>query len=297
MATGARYAFPFRAGHPLSGGEATYDATVSGLQSLQEAVKQAKHILVIGGGTVGTEFAGEVGAYYRSQLDVGAKKVTLVSRSEALCGTEYGSALPRKLASQLKQMKVQLLLGDSIDVESLPERQSPVGLEGIGPVNPTTIVTAKGTELKDVDFILVSLGPDANTPLVEKAAPGQVSRAGIEPDGHLRLSGPLSNYFTLGDAADLTSLGVAKMIVPIGSHAGVVSQNIVSLVKAKQAGKPEESVQLKSASAPPKVIIVTMGPRGGSFATPFWTFGEWIASTIKSRSLFISNFKSTFVSN
>lgn len=194
-------------------------------------------------------------------------------------------------------MKVQLLLGDSIDVQSLPKRNSPVGLEGIGPVDPTTLVTAKGTELKDVDFILVSLGPDAKNPVADDAAPGKVSRAGIEPDVHLRLSGHLSNYFTLGDAADLSSLGVAKMIVSIGSHAGVVSDNIVSLIKAKQSGQREDDVKLKSASAPPKLIIVTMGPWGGAFATPFWTFGEWVASAIKSRTLFVSTFKSMFVSS
>lgn len=290
LATGSEYAFPFRAGHPLTGGEVTYDATVSGLKSLQEAVKAAKHILVVGGGTVGVEFAGEVGAYYSSSLDVGAKKVTLVSRGKDLCGTGYGTALPAKLKAQLERMKVNLILGDSVDIASLPERQSPAGLPGVGAIPSTEVVTQSGAKLEDVDFVLIAVGPDAKNKLISDAAPGEVTRAGIEPDENLRLTGALKNYFVFGDAADLLARGVAKMIVPIKGHAAVVADNILSLIKSE--GK---ATKLKTASAPPGVIIVTVGPRGGVFVTPYWTFGEWTASLLKSKSLFMSSFESAFV--
>lgn len=262
-------------------------------------MERARHVLVVGGGAVGVEYAGEIGHFYASDLARGAKRVTLVSRGKELCGAGWGASLHNKLQRQLRNMHVRLILEDEVDIGALPPLQSPAReTGGAGAIPPTTLTTRKGQELTDVDFVLAAVGPDASNPLLGDAFPGgDVTRAGIQPDVHLRLSGPLKNYFVLGDAADLAYLGVPKMIVPLSSHAAVVAGNIAALIQAKVDGKKEEEVPLQSASAPPRVMIVTLGPCGGAFVTPFWTFGEWMASLLKSRSLFLGAFTSAFVAS
>ena len=78
----------------------------------REAVKGAQKILIVGGGPVGIELAGEIASVYGNE-----KEVTLVHGEENLLSSSFPNKLRDSLAKQLKDLNVNLILGDKIDVQ------------------------------------------------------------------------------------------------------------------------------------------------------------------------------------
>lgn len=111
IATGSNYAFPCR--------PPTQDSSIDGVRKLfratQEAIKASSSILIVGGGPVGIEFAGEVKAAYPQ-----GKEVTLVHAGKALMeGEGYKESLGRSLLDQLRARGVHVVFNKRLDTHGL----------------------------------------------------------------------------------------------------------------------------------------------------------------------------------
>ncbi|KAK0539508.1 hypothetical protein OC842_000930 [Tilletia horrida] len=267
LATGSTYPSPSRpVSDKLSEAKAAF-------KKLQSDIRKAKSILIIGGGEVGVEIAGEIRAVYP-----GDKKVTLVSRSDRLIGKSTPPALHNKLYPQLISRNVDVLLGDSVD---LPKDISSTSLLS----EPRSFTSQNGADIPDVDLVIVATGTKPAIDLFAKADPASIVDGQIKVD-HKTLradSSVLTKWFAAGDVAQLPGL---KTHVNAKTGGEVAAANIVSLLKGGKGDAKSFSVM--------NVTAVPLGPKAGAINLFGWVFGEWTISAIKGRSLFVGQFQGTY---
>ncbi|CAG8784738.1 3134_t:CDS:2, partial [Acaulospora morrowiae] len=103
----------------------------------RNAIKDAKRILIIGGGPVGIELAGEIATNYQD------KQITLVHSDTGLLNSKFPPKIRNMLADQLKELNVKLVFGEKVDLTS-------GNLNGL---TTTTLKTNKDTVIEsDVQF-------------------------------------------------------------------------------------------------------------------------------------------------
>lgn len=107
---GSKYPYPCR---PHSG--SSFTQTIEDLRATQLEVSRARHILVIGGGPVGIEFAGEVAAHYDGRHGREKKQITVVhSRERLLDQPGWKEKLGKSLKQQLESYGVEVVLGKKV---------------------------------------------------------------------------------------------------------------------------------------------------------------------------------------
>lgn len=155
--------------------------TVADALQVEEALRQAKHALVIGGGMLGLEAA------YR------------ISRKGT--ATTVVEKLPRLLANQLDESGSEIFANHvrecGISVVTSGDIVSIGGIDGFKQSPVSHVRMADGTTI-DADFILVSIGVHANTGLAGPA--GIATGKRIRTDKTMRTS--VAGIYAAGDAAD-----------------------------------------------------------------------------------------------
>ncbi|CAG8677153.1 4507_t:CDS:2 [Cetraspora pellucida] len=119
IATGSNYPKP---------GKLIADNKEEGVVDLvtqRNAVKHAKKILIIGGGPVGIELAGEIASVYRN------KEITLIHSENHLLNEKFPQKMKDLLAKQLRKLNVKLIFGERINLSSssIGDGLSPLTLE------------------------------------------------------------------------------------------------------------------------------------------------------------------------
>lgn len=185
------------------------------LKKQQADVAAATSFLIVGGGAVGAEFAGEVLAAHPN------KKVTLVTRDSVLLGKQWVPKFPAKVEGQLQRMGAEILYDSSVDLEGVETNvllSSPQDFKA-------------GSTTVSADFVLIATGGKPNVEIVPEAA---LSEGRIAVDSNLRLTyAPLKErYFALGDAANAEG---AKTHYVSKFQAAVVANNIVAVIKSSSA--------------------------------------------------------------
>ncbi|BFZ54181.1 Apoptosis-inducing factor 2 [Savitreella phatthalungensis] len=231
-----------------------------------EEIAAAKSILVIGGGAVGVEFAGEVGEKYQGTR---RKDITLVHRGEELLSDAYPLKSRKLLTTQLRALGVDVALRTSTDGKV--ESKKPVKLSDGRTITPDLVYTAVGNK--------------PNSDLMRA-----FDSSAISENGCIKVSSTLQvenhpRIFALGDVADI---GEVKMAAKTSYQAPVVAANIASLVNSNDT----PSKQYKPGT---EFIIVTVGTKAGAAVLPIWqlSFGGWMASMVKGKSLFLPKYRAT----
>lgn len=231
-------------------------------ESFADRLDQASKILIVGGGPIGIELAGEI------TQDVPGKKVTIVeANADILRGTS------RKVASRalktLEARGVTFHLGQKVMEPSF-------GTEPDGGVARTD----KGLEL-EYDLIFWAVGSKPNT---DYFPPDQLSPEGRIPvDQHLRVAGT-DNVFALGDIAGLNEVKKAIYVI---DHLKTVIKNIRSLL----AGKPPRASY--KAQTGNDIMVVTLGRTGGVGHVPVLgtiTAG-WLIRMIKAKDMLVGMYR------
>lgn len=234
IAAGSTYAIPMR---PLS---IKLIEAKQGLKNMQKEVSAAKHILIIGGGPVGVEFAGEVKAQHPN------KKITLISSGNGLI-EGFKPSLGKSLVNQLKDKNVNVRLNTSIELTSEHIEKS----QRLQQDQPLQVRLSDGSEIK-TDFLFIATGGKPNTSLVPQAAldNGKPSRIDVNP-GTLRLNyPPLANkWFALGDA---TNAPGPKTFVNVTSQAPIIAAQVKSLITSGSAST-------QAYKGPTNVMVVVSG--------------------------------------
>ncbi|KAL0564788.1 hypothetical protein V5O48_017250 [Marasmius crinis-equi] len=228
------------------------------IEERRREFKEAKDILLVGGGSVGIELAGEL-------RDLSTdKKITIVHRDRMLLNSTYPDKMRNAMQEQLEKRNISLILNDSVNVST------PGPFEG-------TITTSGGKTLNP-DFVVYTWGGRPNTDLIRASlGEGVLTETGlVKVKPTLQLEGR-SNVFAVGDIVNWSEQKTAMKAL---AHVAVVVKNIIDLL----AGKPTMAVYKGSMEA----IAVTNGKEQGVTYLPFlWglVLKSWLTAMLKSRSL------------
>lgn len=319
IALGSSYAAPMKTE------KSTVSEAVSELTDYAAKLKAAKSVLIVGGGPVGVELAGEIA------VDNPDKKVTLVHAGESL--VEHGGVpkLQSGLLASLKAKGVEVLLGHRVT--------SNVST-GFG---NKTVMTDKGVSIEsDAQFRCVgtTLNSSSLRGLTAGAGEGVLDAAGrFKVNSYLQLEGS-EHVFAVGDVCntDETKLGytaalhgpvaagnvskLAKYMAEMyrssgkatleetkgpGSRKNTMDTSLDSRSTEGRAAAETEPATLTERSAPVakpvltaykgapmNIMAVTVGRSGGltQFSTSL-VFGDFVTRMIKAKDLFLSRYWST----
>ncbi|GAA5974916.1 hypothetical protein JCM11641_006761 [Rhodosporidiobolus odoratus] len=272
LATGSSYPFPCR---PLPG--ATYAETVASLRQSQTDIAAASSILVIGGGPVGIEIAGEIASHYKGDK---AKNITLVHSHDKFLHEEgWKDKFNASMEKQLKDLGVKVVLNAKV-----------VGKFETGPVEggEQEFKLSNGEKVK-ANYVFVAHGNAPNSGIIGAFDPSLLNehkQVKVKPS--LQLASTDGKYDHIFAAGDVTDVPESKLFAHAQNHGPILAKNLAALIKA--GGPTKTAAPLKTYGAGGKMIAICIGPNGG--ASQFFGFfmGPWLTSFAKSKSLFLSNF-------
>ncbi|KAJ3901052.1 hypothetical protein F5879DRAFT_885980 [Lentinula edodes] len=233
----------------------------------REEIAKANDILLVGGGAVGIELAGEI-------KDIWPRKsVTVLNRGAQLLNDTYSSKLRHGLRRQLVKRGVKVILDDYI--EELPAESS----------GPVQIRTAHGKSLEP-DLVLRTWGVQSNTAYLPSSFLTPSRTVKVLPSLQLP-SHP--NIFALGDLIEWDEQKTAAK-AQMG-HAPVVAKNVELYLKGVDVS---EVGKIYKGSM--EMILVSNGMKSGMGwmdAMGGIIFGPFLTSRIKSKDLMIEMARGT----
>ncbi|EQC25352.1 hypothetical protein SDRG_16762 [Saprolegnia diclina VS20] len=259
LATGSSYPAPIKVANNVYN-RSTIEAS---LLETYDRIAAASSVLIIGGGAVGCEIAGEIATTYPG------KTVTLVDGSKELVSTAVVSDKFRsRLADGLTQRGVKLILG-----ERLPERLTAHSY------TTQTITLSGGTQVIS-DVQLVCAGITLNTSLVATLDPSLVTPTGIKVTPAFQVDDPkYPNVYALGDASNHPS---PKMAYIAGEQAKFLAAGLVKKIKK---GTPLAPFAAGSTQG----LLIPIGRDGGVAQLPIFGgifAGDWLVRMVKSKDYF-----------
>ncbi|XP_059317593.1 uncharacterized protein LOC132068124 [Lycium ferocissimum] len=184
----------------------TKDEKFTQYQTDHEKIKSASSILIIGGGQTGVELAAEI------VVDYPDKKLTIVHRGSMLL--EFiGQSASNKVVNWLKSHKVEIILGQSVDVNSAKDG----------------VYKTSGGQTIDAECHFICIGkPIGSGWLKETILKGSLDIHGrLMVDANLKVKG-CNNVFGIGDITDIPELKLGYLAQ---RHALVAAKNIRLLIK------------------------------------------------------------------
>ncbi|KAJ7209384.1 FAD/NAD(P)-binding domain-containing protein [Mycena haematopus] len=235
---------------------------MSYIASSRERFAMAKSYLLVGGGAVGCELAGELKDIWPE------KDVTIVHAKPLLFNDTYPTKFRGAMAKGLTARGIKLHLDDVVE--------NPV-LTGC-----TVVVTRTGLSLS-ADLILRTTGASHPNTAFIKSLDADV----LTPAGFVKVKPTLQlfNYPNIFAAGDAIEWEEQKQALKCYAHAKVITKNVASYNKA---------APLKNYATGFEAIIVTNGKRGGaSYFDILWgiLLGAWFTSMAKSKSLLVPLFR------
>jgi NADH dehydrogenase FAD-containing subunit len=240
------------------------------LSKLRGEIKSAKNVVIVGGGPVGIELAGEIRDVYSKT------KITIVHSEDGFLNASM-SKIRQKLFDLTQKNKVDVIFKDVVNI--------PGSLKG-DYYHPEggVVETKNGKTIANVDLVLLAFGNRPESAWLKNSALGSSIIAGngyVKVKKSLQVDHPeLSHVFVLGDVADLDE---TKMAFRISSHVPVVVTNLLAVANDDKATAEYK----KGADG----MFVTFGKNGGAGVMPLFggfAVGNWVVSTVKSKSLLVA---------
>lgn len=232
----------------------------------REKIRDAKSVVVAGGGAVGIELCGEIRDQYPS------KPITLVHNKPLLLHSVYPEKYRRDLATRLAKRGVRIILDDSIDFEEQQQRAA-----------GTEVVTRKNVQL-EADLLISARGPTPNPTLLETLDPKPITSSNhADVEATFQLRGH-ETIFALGDIIQWEKEIPQK--TKHGRHAAHVCKNIMDMLNGK--------TPTAKYSAMMEGIIITIGKKhGAGYIDILWgvLLGDWLVTKLKGNELFVAPVK------
>lgn len=232
LATGTAYPFPAK--HL----ESSSVIARARIERAHANLEQASRVLIVGGGAVGIELAGEITSAF-PEVEV----TLLEAGADILTQGDYKPELREAIRFQLEQRGVRMITGDRLGF--LP----PVDVGVLSPFH----VTTKDGERLDADMWFRAYGSSAATGyLGEDYDEIRHYDGTIRVDGHLRVVDH-PGVWAIGDITDVRE---TKRADAARAHAAVVAENIRALVAGQEP---------TATYAPGKEwVVLPLGPDGGA---------------------------------
>jgi len=233
------------------------------VESLHAKFSKAKDIVIVGGGAVGFELAGEIKDIFAD------KKVTVVHGEKRLLNAAYPEKMRKAAETSLRSRGVELILGDFVDFAETSE------VDGV--------TTRSGKALKTADLVVQARGPRPNTEFVSASIGG----ASLSERGLIRVRPTLqlADHNDIFAAGDVIEWKEQKQAAKSSVHGLLVGANIQAYLTG---GK------LKNYKGSTEMIVLTNGKDAGlSYFDVLWgiMLGDWFARLAKSRGLLVPMFK------
>nr|KAJ3418385.1 Apoptosis-inducing factor 2 [Polyrhizophydium stewartii] len=228
-------------------------------------VAAANRIVIVGGGSVGIELAGEIKHKHPT------KSVTILHAENKLALGDTSDGLQTRVINGLKKAGVELHMGDKVTTAFDPS--------GIRRGSHTVATEGGKTFESDLTIFAVGFGRP-NSDLIA-TLPGDSHTDG---KGFIRVKPTLQiasdeypNIFSLGNVA---ATGAALTSLNASKQAEIVTGNIIALLR----GKPLENFTIPKQN----LIIVTLGPQTAFGEIPMVPnfMADFIGRTMKSPHLF-----------
>ena len=233
LATGSTYPFPAKYS------SARAEVAKARLEQLHANLSGARSVLLVGGGTVGIEFTGELASAFPGL------GITIVEKAPEILSTPgYTDELRREIREQLEQLGVRVVT-DS-ELAYLPPHN-------VGELGHFVVDTKSGERI-EADIWFQCYGSRANSGFLQGTPFEEVMR----PDGTVRVDSKLrvvgeENIYAVGDVTDVRE---SKRADAARQQARVVIANIAAQLSGHQA---EEEYQ------PTKEwVILPLGPSMGA---------------------------------
>jgi NADH dehydrogenase FAD-containing subunit len=262
LATGSRFAGQF-----VRSPSGSMEERKAVFDRLEASLSAARRILIVGGGPVGVEMAGEIVETWPG------RSVTIVeSGAHILAGT--GKSVSTHAAKFLKQRGVTLLTGERIE--------SPPPGHGVS-AEPGEARTTSG-KLVGYDVILWCIGGRPNTEYLRAHFSDR-----LDADGRVRVTPQLlmegeGRVFALGD---ITNLKENKMALHVNGQLRVAEANIRAVALGRT---PPKTYKAKTGN---QMMAVSLGSRAGvAFVPPIGAIrSAWLNRKVKAETMLVPMYR------
>lgn len=230
-----------------------------------DKLTSAESVLIIGGGLIGTELAGDLAAY--AQLKGGhLPAITVVHSGSNLAEAEFSQSGSKRLKAKLEKYGVKVVLNDR-------------AMEQDG----KWTLRSSGNEV-DAAQVIRCFGVHAmNEFMQDGEMDGCLDDKGwIKVDDSFRVQGGDGQIFAVGDCCD----ALRKAGVSVFENKGVIAKNMATTLVGLANKESLEGLKLKSKVHPPNVFVVTIGPKDGIAQTPIGATGVMLP-WIKNKTMFL----------
>ncbi|XP_076807000.1 ferroptosis suppressor protein 1-like [Clavelina lepadiformis] len=217
----------------------------------------SKKIVLVGGGAVGVELAGEI------KTDYPDKEVTIINSRDFLISSRAKPAFQKKLAQALRQKKITVLLNER--VSNLDEVTVNKNVTG-------QVIKTEGGQTIECDMIIPCTGTKINNHFFKEELADAINDFGaLCVNENLQVKGH-DDIFALGDVTDIPE---EKMAYVAKMHAAVLAHNLTATKR-----------KLKTYKTGPLGIVVPIGRDGGVAEFKGMIMGNFLVKTMKSKDLF-----------
>lgn len=252
---------------PLTSLQGDHTVSQRALEQMNSRLATAKDIVVGGGGPVGVETAGELGAHLQ-----GKAKITLLTASKKLLPV-LRQSLSDKVQRQLENVGVTVRYGTRIQgSQALPDGRTEIKLENGETMTADVYIPAVGVT-PSTDFLPADL----------KESSGYVKS---NPET-LRVDVAGSRVYAVGDVSGVDKGGVLNFFNSFPVASANISRDLLSEVRvedaaeieAKRQDNPEKKYQRKDT----ETQLVPVGPKTGVGAFNGWQMPGFAVSLVKGR--------------
>lgn len=246
---------------PLYSYQGSHVPTLDAYKDIQSRLSSVKSIMIVGGGTAGTETAGEIG-HLHGEKTSSPKDITILSGHERLL---------KGLRPSIGQRAQEFLLGMGVKVEhSLQLTDS----NDLG--NGTTKVILSDGSTRTVDMLLVATGRKPASSYLPSSLLDDQGR--VVCDAYTRVPS-LKNVWVTGDMAQNSPGGIMYINFAVPVTVG----NIVAELGGK--GKVKEYKPLTTK----ETQFVPVGPNYGVGAAFGWWIPSAVVRMVKGKTMFFPN--------
>lgn len=218
---------------------------VDTLRRYQDAVKQAKHIAIVGGGAVGVQVACDIAELYAAEQ----KNITVLHSRQHLMN-KFHPDLHKVVAQRFAERGIHTVLGSRVVIP--PSGAFPQSTQG----QLFDVALQDGRKVQ-ADLVLLCTGQTPRSDLLTSFAPTAITADGfidVRPTMQIHPSSPSSQLepkiFALGDIANS---GAGKSVRSAMGQIDVIKSNILSLIN------PKPNHQLAQFVPGPSAIHLSLG--------------------------------------
>ena len=233
---------------------------------LRAKIKDSKNIVIIGGGPIGIELAGEIVDEYDDKV------IHIIHNRDTLCDPSLSAKFHKNLLAAVKRKGINVVLEERANLDEIDFKS------GIGWVTGPLKITTNNPETNiDADLLLKCIGMRINSGAYQSSLSDKMDeKRQLKVNEYFQVA-DLENVFAIGDCCDSKEI---KEAFVAGMHADNVSANIRNLLggKALKKYKPGNSA-----------MLVPLGKNGGVGELPNgMVLGDFATKKIKGQGLLIS---------